>query len=150
LAYTVRSIDAKLDGNPVSNGDVINLLDLALGQHTMVVSAEDTAQNPATLTLNFAIEASTNSLCEAIIQLSEEGEIEPNIVTSLLAKCQQAADRLDRGKFKVTCNVLSALMDELNDLAGEKVTVEAASLLVTDIQAIMNDLECHNGLRRVQ
>jgi hypothetical protein len=43
----VYSVEAKLDGEPVSDGDVIDLLTLTLGQHTLTIRAEDTAGNVA-------------------------------------------------------------------------------------------------------
>ncbi|HIH43863.1 MAG TPA: hypothetical protein HA257_01895, partial [Candidatus Methanoperedenaceae archaeon] len=51
----IGSIPAYLDGNNVTNGQTIDLRNLALGNHTLVVSAYDRAENSAGKSLTFIV-----------------------------------------------------------------------------------------------
>ena len=58
----VYSVNATLDGIPVSQGYSVDLLTLSLGEHTFAILAEDTAGNVSQSSVTFTIEATLKAL----------------------------------------------------------------------------------------
>ncbi len=58
----MKSITAKLDATAVTNGQVIDLHTLALGNHTFTVTATDFYGNATTQSVTFSVTATVASL----------------------------------------------------------------------------------------
>jgi hypothetical protein len=137
----VWSTKAELDGAPISDGDVIELLNLSLGEHILSIRAEDTAGNLAEQSVTFEVEATIDSLRDAVKQLVAANEIASQTMRPLLAKLDAAAAALNRGNSRAVRGALGAFIAQLRALSGKKVTAEAATLLSIDAQAIFEGLE---------
>ncbi len=137
----IWSTTAALDGAPVSDGDVIELLALSLGEHTLVVRAEDTAGNVAQEGVTFSVEATTDSLRAAVEQLVEAGEVGAKTEQPLLAKVDAAAAAIARGDLRAAKGALRAFILQINALESKKVSSGAAAVLVADAEAIRAGLD---------
>jgi hypothetical protein len=137
----VWSTIAELDGAPVSDGDLIELLALSLGEHRLLVRAEDTAGNVAEEEVRFTVEATIDALRAAVEQLADAGEVAPETEQPLLAKVDAAAAAMARGNTEAAKGALRAFIAQINALEGEKVSPEAAAILVADAGAIREGLE---------
>lgn len=136
----VWSTTAELDGVAVTDGQRVELLALSLGQHTLIVRAEDTAGNVAAEQVTFTVEATAYSLHDAIEQLVEAGEIAAQIERSLLAKVDAAAAAIAGGDLTAAAGILQALIAQVNALEGKKISPDAAAILRQDVAAILDGL----------
>jgi len=133
---------ATLDGVAVANGQSIVLLTLALGQHSLVVSAVDQAGNTANHPVNFQVIATVGSLITTVNIFVGDGRInDSNTANGLLAKLSDAQDAIDKGKNNVGANKLREFIDQVNGRAGRSVALDAAQLLVTDAQYVIATLQ---------
>jgi 2',3'-cyclic-nucleotide 2'-phosphodiesterase (5'-nucleotidase family) len=129
---------ADLDGVPVTDGQVIDLLTLALGDHTLTVYAEDKAGNESNLDVTFSIEASITSLKTTLMRFYGEGEIDnAGVFNSLNKKLVTVEMAYLKGKTNVVQNVLLAFINEVMAQKGVHITEEAAELLIADAYAIL-------------
>ncbi len=129
---------ADLDGVPVTNGQVIDLLTLALGDHTLTVYAEDKAGNQSNLAVTFSIEATISSLKTTLMRLYGDGEIDnAGIFNSLYKKLLAVEMAYLKGKTAVAQNVLLAFVKEVMAQKGVHITEEAAEILIGDAYAIL-------------
>ncbi len=137
----VYSVEAKLDGHPVSDGDVIDLLTLALGEHSFIIRAEDTAGNVAEASVAFNVVATLDSLKATVERLLESGEIERmGVANSLLRKLEEAQANVEAGAIIDAKNILSALMHQLAAQRGTHISEAAADLLATDAMWVRDGL----------
>lgn len=137
----VYSVEAKLDGEPVSDGDVIDLLTLTLGEHTFMTRAEDTAGNVAEASVAFNVVATLDSLQATVQRLLESGEIEQEgIANSLLRKLDEAQSNVEAGAIIDAKNILSALMGQLAAQRGKHISEAAADLLTADAMWVRDGL----------
>jgi len=138
----VKTLVADLDGTPVTNDQVIDLYTLSLGDHTLMVTAVDFYGNTATQSVTFSVMATPDSLAAGVKRLFEEGKIDnAGIADSLLQKLDAVQAALARGNTKAAMNVLTAFINEVNAQSGKHITPEAAMLLVTDAQWIIEQLQ---------
>jgi hypothetical protein len=137
-----RSPGATLDGVAVSNGHSVALLTLALGQHSLVVSAVDRAGNTASHPVTFQVIATVGSLITTVNAFLADGRInESNTANGLFAKLDDAQDAIDKGKNSVGVNKLREFIDQVNGRAGRSIAPDAAQLLVTDAQYVIGTLQ---------
>jgi hypothetical protein len=93
----VRSVDAELDGVPVTDGQVVDLLALRLGDHTFIVDAVDRAGNSSSATITFQVEASVASLQDTVERFFLEGKInKPGVYASLVATLNPGLSRREQ------------------------------------------------------
>jgi hypothetical protein len=138
----VKDVRADLDGVPVTNGQVIDLYTLALGNHTLTVYAVDKANNQTSLSVTFTVEASIESLLEGVDRLADEGQIDnKGIQNSLNSKLKGVLDDSGRHKTAVVINKLEAFIKEVQAQRGKHITEEAADLLIADAQWVIEQLE---------
>lgn len=135
----LKDVWADLDGSPVENGDVIDLLTLSLGQHTLTVYAVDYAGNEASKSVTFTVEATMESLKVTLERLYDEGKIDgEGLYKSLMVKLVQAEKRKS---MNTAINVLQAFMNELEAQSGKHITTGAANLLLADVQYVIDHIE---------
>ncbi len=127
----VYSLEASLDGVPVADGDTLDLLTLALGEHTLTVVAEDTAGNSAEASVAFNVIATPESLEATVYRLLDSGEIDnAGMARSLVAKIgQPLAQRLD------------AFIHDVEAQRGKHISEGAADLLIADALAMQDALD---------
>lgn len=134
----IMSITADLDGMPVINGQVIDLFTLALGEHTLTVTATDFYGNSTMASVTFYVTTDIHSLGDSITRFYEEGEIDnQGIYQALLAKLAAA---LKAKKVNTTLNILEALIHLVEAQSGIHITTEAADLLLAEIYYVMDHL----------
>ncbi|MFC2047831.1 NosD domain-containing protein [Chloroflexota bacterium] len=133
---------AILDGDTVSNGQIIDLLLLTLGSHTLTVNAEDSQGNVSDpVSVTFDIVANADSLLLTIEQMFDEGLIDnPGIVNSLLSKITNALDKIDQGKTMPAENILNAFINYIHAQTGKHISQEAAAILIADAEYIIANL----------
>lgn len=137
----VYATEALLDGQPVRDGDSIDLLNLSLGEHVLTVRAEDTAGNTVEQQVTFTVEATIASLQGAVRALVVSGDIEEaGVATSLLQKLDAADAAIGRGNVNVARNVLDAFISEVEAQRDQRISNTAATLLITDAAAVKNGL----------
>lgn len=133
----VHAVTITLDGRAVQDGDLIDLLDLALGQHVLAVSAEDRAGNTAQTSVAFNVSATTASLRATVERYADQGSIsDPGLATALLQQLDAAQVALDRGLPRTAENQLSAFAQLLRAQSGKQVATPAADLLIADSVAV--------------
>ena len=137
----VASVDADLDGTPVVNGQAIDLLALALGSHTLTVSAMDKAGNDATASVTFSVEATVASLKAAVTRFYAEGKIgSASVRDSLMAKLSAIEASINAGKKTAAKNQLNAFIALVQAQSGKSITPDAATLLITDANYVIAHL----------
>ena len=138
----VKSIQANLDGAPVTSGQVIDLSTLTLGDHTLMVVAEDYYGNMATLSVTFSVTGNVQNLISIVNRLLAEGKIDnAGIANSLIKKLENAQKSLDKGQLKAAVNQLNAFINEVQAQSGKHIAADAASLLIADAQYIIAHLK---------
>ncbi len=130
----VALVEAWLDGVAVVDGQEIDLLTLALGDHELVVHAVDWYGNEATASVTFHVIATPQSLVDLLDRLFLEGEIDDmGVYTSLHSKLENYLKALDAGRFRPANQILAAFVNEVLAQSGNHITTEAAELLLADI-----------------
>jgi hypothetical protein len=124
---------ATLDGAPVTNGRTIQLLTLRLGAHTLAVSASDAAGNSSRQDVTFRVVATLRSLMAAVDVYAAQGQIDPSVRNSLIAKLNDAQAALDRQNATVVRNKLADFIDTCR----KRLAVGVASVLIADAQYIL-------------
>ena len=135
----LKEVTADLDGMPVTNGQIIDLYTLALGDHTLTVKAVDMVGNTGTKSVTFLVTATLTSLKAGVDRFYQEGEIDTlGIYDSLMAKLNAIQPSAEsRGKQNSAANVLEAFINEVTAQSGKHITTAAADLLIADAQWIL-------------
>ena len=131
----VKSVDALLDGVAVTNGQVIDLHTLALGDHTFTVNAVDNAGNASTQTVTFSVTATVESLKMSVDRLYQEGEINnKGVYNSLVYKLKAIAAST---RPESTSALLHAFIQSVKAQRGRHITPAAADLLIADAKWVV-------------
>ena len=137
----VSAVAITLDGAAVDDGATIDLLDLALGDHTLAVEATDAAGNRATTSVAFTVEATIDSLRATVERYVADGTItNPGTVTSLRQLLDAAGTAGADGRTGAAVNQLVALENLLAAQSGRHVPAEVAALLSSDSAAVRDTL----------
>ena len=131
---------ATLDGTPRAAGETVRLLNLALGTHTLVVSATDGAGNTSQQTVEFSIIATVESLGRAVRLLADEGQMDSFSELVLLARLAVAKWAIEHGHVAVAQAQLQAFIDFCTAQSGRRIAAAAASTLVADAQYVRGTL----------
>lgn len=108
----VQSVSAALDGGAVQNAQTMSLLTLALGVHTLDVSASDVAGNSVRQSVSFRVVATIDSLIASVNIDAEQGTLDASNQRSLLAKLYDAKAALDRGNTSSAAAKLRDFIDQ--------------------------------------
>jgi hypothetical protein len=137
----VRSVTAKLDGVAVVDGQVIDLLTLALGEHAFIVKATDRAWNESTASVRFTVTASVASLKTLVTRFYAEGKItKAGTKTSLMAKLNAAEKYVTAGQNASAISTLKAFINEVKAQTGKSITPVAAAILIAEAQWVIASL----------
>jgi 2',3'-cyclic-nucleotide 2'-phosphodiesterase (5'-nucleotidase family) len=138
----VKSITAKLDATAVTNGQVIDLHTLALGNHTVTVVATDFYGNATTQSVTFSVTATVASLKASVNRFYAEGKItKATVRDSLLAQLTAAQKSIDAGKKGTAINQLNAFINQVKAQSGKAITKPAADLLIADAKYVIGTLK---------
>jgi hypothetical protein len=133
----VADVTITLDGQPVADGDVIDLLELALGDHTLAVHARDASGNVADAQVTFTVEATLDSLQATVARYADEGVItNGGTVRSLERMLEGAQAALARGDTEAATNLLHAFEEYVRSQSGSMIPTGAAELLETDAATV--------------
>lgn len=125
----------------MADGQQINLYTLALGSHTLTVSASDYYGNATSASVTFTITATLQSLRSSVINLHAQGMIDNReIRNSLLAKLDNVESYLAQGKRKNAIKTLQAFVNQVHAQSGKHVTSDAATSLSSDALWVINHL----------
>jgi hypothetical protein len=135
----VKKIEATFDGMPVTNGQVLDLFILALGEHTFTVNAWDKAGNQSTQSVKINVIATIQTLKLSLTRLYNEGKIDSkDVYQGLMDKLVAAEKSKNVG---TTLNQLNAFINQLNAQNGKHITTNAADLLLKDVQWVIAHLK---------
>lgn len=138
----IKQVWAELDGVAVTNGQMIDLYTLPLGEHTLTVHAMDKAYNESSKSITFTVTATVESLMTGVSRFVSEGKIADNgVQKSLLQKLAGVQNALKKGQTIAATNKLEAFINEVQALSGNKITAEAANLLIADAQWVIAHLK---------
>jgi 5'-nucleotidase/UDP-sugar diphosphatase len=138
----VKLLTAKLDAATVISGQVIDLYTVALGSHTLNVTATDYYGNTATKEATFSVTATVPSLTTSVNRFYLEGMIKnAGIRDSLLTKLSSAQAYLDAGMTKQAINGLNAFINAVKAQKGKAIATDAAALLIADANWVINNLK---------
>ncbi len=138
----VRKVWADLDGAPVTNGQVIDLHTLSLGDHTLTVYAVDKAGYEANASVTFSVTATIKSLMTSVNRLYDEGKIDNRgLRNSLLAHLKAAQVAQNKGHTKAANIALRAFILQVQIQKGKHITADAATLLIADARWVIARLK---------
>ena len=134
----LKTVEADIDGKKVTNGQLLDLYTLSLGEHTLTVHAVDKAGNEAVQTVTFQIATSMKSLLDGVTRLYQSGVIDNRGVYNSLIQKLQLADRYN--KPEMTSALLKAFILEVRAQSGKHIAREYAQALITDADYVLTHL----------
>ena len=120
----IQSVTATVDGAAVPGDEPLALWALSLGEHTLVVTAEDNAGHITTSTLVFTTTTSLAELTELTERLADSGEVTAAGERKLTQRLDQAKKHADAGRVPAAVSQLEGFIALLSDRT-----------LVTDVAA---------------
>ncbi len=137
----VKSLVATLDGTAISNGQTMELYNLSVGSHTVLVIATDYYGNSATQTVTFQVIDSFQSLIALVNKFYTEGKIsKKDLKDNLLQQLNAAKASFDSGKTKTAKNQLLSFINAVLAQRGKAITAQAADILIADANYIINHM----------
>ncbi|PFG39146.1 glucose/arabinose dehydrogenase [Georgenia soli] len=124
----IAEVTAQIDGEAVEVGR-IDLATLALGEHTLTVTATDAAGHASTHEVTFTVEASLDSLKAHLEKLVTEGELRNSDAKRLEAFLDQAARHVEAGRTAQAVDALERFVGATDH-----------ELLVRDADAVIDSL----------
>jgi 5'-nucleotidase / UDP-sugar diphosphatase len=141
-AAGVKKVWAKLDDKDVADGQIVDLLSLALGKHTLTVWAEDKAGNQSSQSVSFGINATVESLISTVSQLQKQGGIKSRIVAAnLLFQLRYAKAYAARDWTKLAVLYLRVFTAQAKTLSRFLITEHARQLLIDDAAWAIDGLQ---------
>jgi len=138
----IRSVTADIDGTPVSDNQILDLRALALGSHTLTVTAVDRAGHATTATVAFNVNATVQSLITSVNQYYDEGLIKTKGVrTSLLAKLYIAQLAMNREQIRAARVALTTFIVEVQLQSRNHIDKNAAAVLIADAKWVLMNLK---------
>ncbi len=141
-AAGLLSVTGDLDGTSVVDGQVIDLVTLALGSHTLTVAAVDRAGNAASASVTFSVKATVNSIKTLVYRFYAEHKItNPGIRTALLARLFLAQAAINVGMPRLAINQLNAFIHLVQAQSGKSIQKGAATILIADARFVIASLK---------
>ncbi|WP_447007710.1 ThuA domain-containing protein [Saccharothrix isguenensis] len=133
-ASGVGSVTATLDGAPVTSGSTIAMHALALGAHTLALTATDKAGHKRDLVVSFTVTTSLPDLQALVDRFSAERRITSSVARGLDRDLDEARRLLFDGKQDKAVQKLEGFRDAV----ARKVTDQAVrDLLVADAEVVI-------------
>ena len=138
----MASESGNIDGNAVTNGQLVELLLLAPGPHTLTVEATDKADNTASESLVFTISVDADGLLAALKYMCNLGWIDKHgVCNSLEAKLSAAIDSINRGNLNAAENQLNAFLNDLEAQKDKSINQSAYDVLTGGALYVIDHLE---------
>ena len=132
-----------MDDMPVSNGQLVELLLVAAGEHAVTVLAVDKADNPTTVSVGFFVQVDIDGLLASVEYMCQQGWInQAGICKSLLAELKSAKLAMERGQCEVAQEILHAFINEVEALSGKWLTEQAAIVLKANALYVIENPTC--------
>jgi hypothetical protein len=131
---------ATLDGAVVTNSQAIDLLTVALGPHTLSVSASDRAGNTSTRVVEFRVMATVDSLIAAVSTFAARDQITGPMAHHLRMKLADAKQALELGHVSAARNTLRDFRDQVFAQAEKSIAASAARVLLADADYVLAHL----------
>jgi 2',3'-cyclic-nucleotide 2'-phosphodiesterase (5'-nucleotidase family) len=130
----LTSVVVKLDGT-VTTAHQVDLHSLALGSHTVTLTATDLFGNVATTSVAFNVKATVASLVTSVGRLYADHAItSAGVRDSLLDKLAAAKASAAAGKTATAAKQLQSFIALVKAQTGKSISGAAATLLITDAQ----------------
>ncbi len=135
----IQSVTATVDGAAVPGDQPLALWALSLGEHTLVVTAEDNAGHTTTSTLVFTTTTSLAELTELTERLADSGEVTAAGERKLAQRLEQAKKHADAGRVSAAVSQLEGFIALLSDptVVGN---ADAAAALERDALEVIDQL----------
>ena len=134
------SATGTIDGAAVTNGQTIPLLTLALGFHTLFVSASDQAGNTSLTTVTFRIVATIDTLIGAVNTFSR-GRPDRRIAwTEPLVEARGCETAAVAGNLTAARSKLTDFKSQVSAQSGRSISPSAAQLLIADADYVLGTL----------
>ena len=135
----IKSIEGKLDGTVVTNGQVIDMYTLAIADHTLTVTATDNVGNKTIKSVTFSVVTSIQGIMAGVNRFYKEGKIRTKaIASSLNTKLQSAEKALDKGKTKNAITNLNEFIKLVNSKRNKGIDTHSADLLINDAKWVID------------
>jgi 2',3'-cyclic-nucleotide 2'-phosphodiesterase (5'-nucleotidase family) len=135
----IASVEATVDGAPVTSGEVLDLTKLTLGSHTLTVVAKDLYGNSTTESATFTVTATIGSLETLVSRFAADGRIaSPLQARTLQKRLLQAQQAASSAKLDQARGQIEAFIEIVLDLRGAGVAPGAADLLVGDARFVLS------------
>lgn len=137
----MSSLTAEFDGQPVVNGQTVDLFGLPLGSYTLTARGEDLAGWVTETSQSIEINATIESLQDTVNRLCQEKSItKSGTCKELSVKLSAAFVAMDRGNTKASANVLKAFQNAVKAQTSKAILDEAVWLLLMDSDYVIKDL----------
>jgi hypothetical protein len=138
----LKSVIADIDGVPVTDGQQIDTLTLALGDHTFTIRAVDKAYNESSASVTFKVSATVQSLKDTMYRLYNEGNFsKAAIYKNLYNKLNLAQADIAKNQNRLAINHLVSFINEVRAQSGKSIKTDAANLLIADAQWVITSLQ---------
>ncbi|NHC14163.1 Xaa-Pro dipeptidyl-peptidase [Motilibacter deserti] len=128
---------ATLDGAPVANGAAVDLSTLALGSHSLVVTAKDRAGNTTVATVAFTVTTSTTDMQALADRYLAAGVISQGAATNLRNRLDGAVEALAEGNTVKAARYLQQYVEHAERRVDD---AAARALLVRDARALLDQI----------
>jgi hypothetical protein len=141
-AVGVTSSSATLDGAPIASGAVLDGSRLAVGPHTIVVTAQDAAGHITTVTRHFTVASSAriDDLIVAVVRGLLVRKIDLSLAGPLLVKLASAQENQARGNKREAANNVKAFVNQVKAQRGKKIDAAYADKLIALGNAVIAQL----------
>ena len=137
----IAQLTANFNGQPVTDGQVIDLFSLDLGSYTLSATAEDYAGWVTSNSVTIELIATIQSLQATVDRFCQEGSISnQGTCQSLWAKLDAALEAQNRGQAKTAVNILGAFQNEVNAQTDKHIPSEVARILLMDSDSLIQAL----------
>lgn len=131
----VTGVVVELDGEVVE-GAQVDLVQLALGRHTLTATAVDAAGNRGSAEVTFTVEATVATLRGLVERYAASGLVAPEEVTPLLERLDVIDASVGRGNLRAADQQLVALTQHVQAQADRSIDAGAAQVLLADLEAV--------------
>lgn len=137
----LASITGEFNGQPVTDGQEIDLLWLPLGTYTISARAEDMAGYVTEGSQNIELIATLDGLKETVARLCAEGYItKSGTCKELTAKLNAALAANSRKNHNAAMNIINAFQNAVEAQTGKSIHQLAADLLILDSTYVKENL----------
>jgi 2',3'-cyclic-nucleotide 2'-phosphodiesterase (5'-nucleotidase family) len=139
----VMNVSARLDDSVATNGQVIDLYTLKLGDHSLSVTAVDNLGNTSVQSVKFSVTATIQSLIASVNRFYAEGKISgDSLRKSLVETLNDAQAALDKRHILIAAMRLGSFVEQVVEASRRgKIDVRTSAYLIRDVAWVMARLK---------